>query len=196
MGPRQTTFAVPPDAVGADVTPKRRPADIDGVTGAALHSPNGDHEAGYPTADGRVRADLGYRVIVMALVLVAGWLLALPLSGFVQRVALNRFHLQTGTFAGWALQAPVPAMYNFRNRFRVEAQAWDRPALNPPISGTLNHFPVRLWTFADTRGVFLEERARIRLVLESTYRGRTLTTSWTAEAAADGRIVLRDEVGP
>jgi hypothetical protein len=123
------------------------------------------------------------------------WLLALPVSRTVQSVALRRFHLQTNSFALWALQAPVPAMYNFHNRARLQAQPWDAPPMTRPVTETLNHFPVRLLTFGDSRPALLPEAARTELIVTSAYRGRSLTTRWRAIRHERGTR-LDDEVVP
>jgi hypothetical protein len=139
---------------------------------------------------------VGYRAMQALIACVAAWLLALPVVSFVQTAALNRYHLQTSTFLAWALQAPVPAMYNFRNHFTLQSQRWDRPALGQLTNGTLNHFPVRLWTFSEGRASLYEERARLELVVSSEYRGRKLTTRWHLIEPAKGAPRLVGEIVP
>jgi len=119
----------------------------------------------------------------------------MPLSPFIQQTTLNRFHLQTGSFAAWAIQAPIPAMYSFHNQYRVEAMPWDASPFAPPRTGTLNHFPVRVTTFTIDR-LNLKQVDRRMITLRSDYRGRSLTTQWIATPHEDGGFVLTDEVLP
>ena len=64
--------------------------------------------------------DYGLGVVVALVIAVTVWLAATPLVPAVARATLARFHLRTGSFWGWAIQQPVPAMYNFANRYRVD----------------------------------------------------------------------------
>ncbi len=140
------------------------------------------------------RPDWTYRAIVALIAAVVAWLLAMPFCPFIQQAALNRFHLQSRSFAAWAMQAPVPAMYNFHNRYRIESQPWDATFFERPITGSINHFPVRLYTFGDNRPLLLPKTDRRMLTVQSRYRGQTLTTRWTVTEAEDGGYELSDEV--
>lgn len=144
----------------------------------------------------RQRPDWGFRSIMGLVLAGALWLLALPICSLVQQAALQRYHLQTRCFALWALQAPLPAMYNFYNRYRVEPQPWDATFFSQPVTGTINHFPVRLYTFGETRGELLGDVDRRMLTVRSDYRGQSLTTRWTASESARGGFELSDEVVP
>jgi len=141
------------------------------------------------------KTDWLYRGILTTLAGVAVWLIAMPFSPFIQQTTLNRFHLQTGSFVAWAIQAPIPAMYSFYNRFRVEALPWDAKPFATPQTGTLNHFPVRLTTFARDR-MFLRDVDHRMITVRSDYRGRSLTTQWIATPRQDGGIDLTGEVLP
>lgn len=142
------------------------------------------------------RTDWGFYVIVALIAAVTLWLLSLPLCPFVQRTALRRFHLQTGQFAAWAVQAPVPAMYSFHNRYRLESQPWDATFFDRPVTGSINHFPIRIYTFAETRPLLLPQTDRRMLTVESRYRGQSLTTRWIVTEAQDGGYELADEELP
>ncbi len=142
------------------------------------------------------RPDWTFRIIAALIATVVVWLLALPLCPFIQQTALRRFHLQTESFAAWALQAPVPAMYNFHNRYRLESQPWDASFFERPVTGSINHFPVRLYTFAETRPLLLPQTNRRMLTIQSRYRGQTLTTRWTVTETNDGGYELMDEELP
>lgn len=136
-----------------------------------------------------------YRGILAVLAGVAVWLVLMPWSVFVQQTTLNRFHLQTRSFAAWAIQAPIPAMYSFYNRYRIEALPWDAQPFATPRTGTLNHFPVRVTTFATDR-LYFHDPDRRMITLRSDYRGRSLTTQWVATPHAQGGYELTDEVLP
>jgi len=139
------------------------------------------------------RPDWIFCGLVALVVAVTLWLLSLPLCPFVQQAALRRFHLQTRSFAVWALQAPIPAMYSFHNRYRLESQPWDATFFDRPVTGSINHFPVRIYTFAETRPLLLPQTDRQMLTIESRYRGRSLTTRWTVTEAEEGGYQLADE---
>jgi hypothetical protein len=142
------------------------------------------------------RPDRGYRVILTGVALVALWLLAMPFSRAIQQTTLNRFHLQTRSFAAWAIQAPVPAMYNFHNRYRIERQPQDATSSTDVRTGTVNHFPIRLYTFGESRGFMFRDKARHMLTAESSYRGQVLKTRWMVVATGAGGFELVDEVVP
>jgi hypothetical protein len=140
------------------------------------------------------RPDWGYRCIATLVIGIACWLSAMPFCQFIQRTTFNRYHLQTRSFAAWAIQAPVPAMYNFYNRYQIEPQPWDATLFSQPIVGTINHFPVRLLTFADNRPLMLPHTDRQMLTVRSEYRGQSLTTRWSVSTAQDRVYEVIDEV--
>ncbi len=142
-----------------------------------------------------IKMDCGYILILMLMLGVVCWLLTMPLVPNVQQISLNRFHLQTQSFAGWAVQQPIPSMYNFYNRYEIgpapkgfARKHWDR--------GTVNHFPVRMFTFGDNRAIFLRTPEIRWLDVWSSYRGEQLHTTWFALPADDGGFDLSSEVVP
>jgi hypothetical protein len=141
----------------------------------------------------------GLLVLLMA---VGGWLLALPFCPPVQRATLDRFHLVTPSFGWWAAQQAIPSMYNLENRcWIVTGPPADRrlqltPAVEP--TGYLNHFPVRIVTFADGRARWLlksepggaaPDRGSRFYCLQSTYQG-SARCSWLEVQLVDGQLVL------
>ncbi len=150
------------------------------------------------------RPDWGYRAIVTTVFITAIWLLLLPLSQTVQRIALNRFHLQTGSFAAWAVQGPVPAMYNFHNQAIIEpspwnsmpwdTMPWDQPAFEPQ-RWAINHFPTRTFTFGYER-IAIRDPQHQMITLRSRYRGQTLQTRWLVDQHEDGTLSVSGEVIP
>ncbi len=157
--------------------------------------------------------DYGLGVIVAIVAAVTVWLAATPLVPEVAQATLARFHLRTDSFWGWAIQQPVPAMYNFANRYRVDGTEeaghgkadHGRPehrgpdATSPsgvsgaPIeSGFVNHFPTRLFSFANARLRLLRDGEPRRFEFVSTYRGETIESRYLVTPGADGewRVVL------
>ncbi len=134
---------------------------------------------------------------------VALWVMAMPWVPAVASVTMRRFHLSSDTFWGFAIQQPIPAMYNFANRVEVREldPADDLLRMIDPVLGlpseladtgstqlplgvigreTVNHFPLRLVTFADGQYKYLRGGTRW-IAATSDYRGRRLTTRWRIE---------------
>jgi hypothetical protein len=141
------------------------------------------------------RFDLGFTLILLLVAVVSCWLLALPFSPFLQRTSLDRFHFQTRSFVLWAIQQPIPAMYNFYNRY--EADQVDRGhSVIPASKGTLNHFPLRIITFGDNRQFILWPESPRTIDIHSSYRGQSLHTRWKATPTTDGGFMVVSEVVP
>ena len=89
--------------------------------------------------------DYGFRAIVTLVVLIAIWLLLMPWVPVIASATLHRFHLRTSNFALWAIQQPIPSMYNFANRYEV--REIPPGLLDPIIENTekryINHFPTQ-----------------------------------------------------
>jgi hypothetical protein len=140
------------------------------------------------------------------------WVLCLPLSSTVQKCYLNRFHLSSASFPAWAMQQPVPAMYNLENRFWVSPSTLSKTELRDsefrstvpaPTSGpqlaagakptseigtsALNHFPARTITFGGSRAV-LKENPNKYFYLRSRYRGRELLSSYRTIPVSDSEV--------
>lgn len=156
--------------------------------------------------------DFASAALLTVIVASACWVTCLPLSTTVQKCYLNRFHLSTSSFPAWAIQQPVPAMYNLENRFWVspstlsEAELRDSeirstalaptpkpqlPVASEPTSeiGTsaLNHFPARTITFGGSRAV-LKENPNKYFYLRSRYRGRELSSSYRTFPVSDSEV--------
>lgn len=141
------------------------------------------------------RFDLGFLSILCLVLIVTCWLLALPFSVFVQRTSLNRFHFQTRSFVLWAIQQPIPAMYNFYNRYEAD-EAGSEAFIVPAMEGTLNHFPLRIVTFGDNREFILWPEFTRTIDIHTSYRGQTLHTRWKASPTRDGGFKMDSEVVP
>lgn len=139
--------------------------------------------------------DWGARLLTAVILAVAARVITLSFVPAVQDAALARFHLQSSSFLAWGIQAPVPAMYNFRNTWQLVDREWDRSSMSESVGGTLNHFPARVLTFGDMRRSVAQERARTRVRLESTYRGKIHISVWRFEDGPGGSMTLVDETG-
>lgn len=121
--------------------------------------------------------------ILVAVGCVTLWLLLMPFCPAIARVTMRRFHLATDSFALWAIQAPIPSMYNFGNQFEIRELPEGLvvpflvgPVLEPPAPRYINHFPTRRATFAFGRGVLLNAGQDRWVTFWSAYRGQTLQT--------------------
>ncbi len=137
--------------------------------------------------------DIGFLLIVTLVVVVVIWLLLTPLVPSVASSSLHRFHLRSDSFAWWSIQQPIPAMYNFANRYQVTEIP---PGFVDPIFHQLgerryiNHFPVRVLTFADGRARHLYDGKDRWLTVQSSYRGQSLETHFHAKPFAEGGYEL------
>ena len=142
------------------------------------------------------KLDPGFFALLTVILVVTVWLLALPFSKTIQHATLNRFHFQTRSFAVWATQQPIPAMYNLYNRYDIRPSPWDKTPNSIWERGTANHFPLRLFTFGDNRVIFLRPGQIRTIDIRSSYRGESLHTHWTATPKEDGAFDLVGEVVP
>ncbi len=134
------------------------------------------------------RADYGFIAIVTFIAFNAIWLLLMPWVPSIASATIHRFHLRTGSFALWAIQQPIPSMYNFANRYEVRDLP---PGLLDPIIDTtekryINHFPTRILTFANTRYRFLVDGKDHWITVDTSYRGQTLETRFHAKPRESG----------
>lgn len=161
-------------------------------------------------------ADWGFRSLVCVLGCVGVWLLMMPWIPAVSQSLMNRFHLRSSSFAVWAIQQPIPSMYSFRNTTEIRDLPLDigesgliDPLLLDPLFGlptvqaasskpigivggrTINHFPTREITFANSRHDYLSAlqnptQSNRWFVLESAYRGQKLRSIFQLSAKQDG----------
>ena len=135
------------------------------------------------------RRDYGFLGIVTLVAVVAVWLLLLPVVPAIQIATMKRFHLATGSFAGWAIQQPIPSMYNFANR--LEAHLPPREPPEAPLWNYTNHFPPRLFTCGYERRNVLRLNKELWLTAESSYRGQQVSTTFNLVPQAGGFQVRR-----
>lgn len=148
------------------------------------------------------RRDYGFLAIIAIVVVNVVWLLLMPWVPAVASATLHRFHLGSGSFAIWAMQFPIPSMYNFANRYQVSTvpPGMVDPLIEMPLDGSspsvapefryINHFPSRVLTFADLRYRYLNDGKDRWVTIESTYRGHRLETRIHAKPSPEGGFEL------
>ncbi len=143
------------------------------------------------------RRDYGFIAIVILVAITTVWLLLMPWVTAIASATLNRFHLRSSSFVTWAIQFPIPSMYNFANRFRVTdvPPGLIDPILENPLADDLanryiNHFPSRVFTFADLRHLYLKDGRDRWLTIQSSYRGQQVETRMHAKPDGEGGFVL------
>ncbi|TWT53201.1 hypothetical protein Pla22_08290 [Rubripirellula amarantea] len=146
----------------------------------------------------KTQRDHGFLAIVALVVVIAVWLLLMPWVKPIIHATMNRFHLRSASFAIFAIQFPIPAMYNFANRSDVQDYPPDLVDplminLDPKLSGRYcNHFPARTMTFADARFFHLQDGKDRWFTIESTYRGERLTSRFHLKPDSEqGYLMLR-----
>ena len=138
--------------------------------------------------------DIGFIAIVVLVAAVATWLIMTPLSHAVASASMHRFHLRSRSFAAWAVQFPIPTMYNFANRYEVREIPWGLmdPLADQSERRYLNHFPARVVTFVDTRYRYLHPGTDRWFAIDTSYRGQRIETRMHAEPLTPGKgFVLR-----
>lgn len=134
-----------------------------------------------------VGKDVGSGLLLGVIGIVAAWLVGMLVTTSVSRMTLDRFHLQTESFLGWSIQQVIPAMYNLENRFEFQPdRAVDSTAMEFAKTKQLNHFPLRIVTFFDSRYGLFHDGNGARLLVTSRYRGQQLITDWRVIASTDG----------
>ncbi len=120
--------------------------------------------------------------ILVPLILIFVWIVQLPFNSAVQHATLCRFQMQTPSFWAWAVQQPIPAMYNCENSGCVTDgladEKWSARRM-------VNHFPFRLLTFGDGRLAYLLDHRPKQFWLESAYQGHSIATRWRANPIDD-----------
>lgn len=142
------------------------------------------------------QTDIGFKLIVALVAVVTVWLLLTPFIPSVASTSLHRFHLRSSSFAWWSLQQPIPTMYNFANRHQVSEipPGFIDPILDDlgvgPEKRYINHFPVRVVTWASGRALHLRDGKDRWVTVESSYRGLTLKSRFHAKPSGGGGYEL------
>jgi hypothetical protein len=134
------------------------------------------------------QVDYGFWAIVSLVVLIAIWLLLMPWVPAIASATLHRFHLRTRSFVLWAIQQPIPSMYNFANRYEVREipPGFLNPIFESNEKRYINHFPVRILTFANTRYRYLHDGRDRWVMIDSTFRGQRIESHYHAKPRDDG----------
>ena len=147
--------------------------------------------------------DMSYRVVCSLIIAVVIWLLLTPFVPSVAMSTMKRFHLGSDSFSLWALQQPVPSMYNFANQFHASQTPPGFPIEAIALGATeeenawryVNHYPARKLTFADGRYNLLRFGKNQWCSLKTTYRGQSLETLIHAKPVDRGAYeVIREKV--
>lgn len=133
--------------------------------------------------------DLGFIAIVALIALITCWLLLMPIMPAITIATIHRFHLRTPSFLQWAIQQPIPAMYNMANRAELTRTGPDGDQ-RLIRSETINHFPVRVVTFADGRYDCFQTGRAYHLSVTSAYRGQQQTTEFEITPDHDGKFIM------
>ncbi len=150
----------------------------------------------------------------------AAWILLMPWVPAIADASMRRFHLSSSSFGVWAIQQPIPAMYNFANTYEI--RQWPRivsedlgvtpliavspldglPAVGATDFGILhhdyiNHFPSRCYTFSAQRIYCCGSHQDRWIVTVSNYRGRSIETLTELKSVGSGEFeVTRTDVSP
>ncbi len=141
-----------------------------------------------------ISRDLTSATLLALLTLAAFWIMLLPFNQTVQKTFLARFHLDSASFSIWAMQQPIPSMYNFENRVWISSKPITQSDLHQTISNhknsipqietpatlltdlknteteQINHFPTRAFTFGKTRWILKQQAETRYYYLSSRYR--------------------------
>ena len=110
------------------------------------------------------------------------WVLLTPIVPAVSEAGMKRFNLSSNSYAAWALQQPVPSMYNFSNEV-----CFGPETLLPRLGMIqLNHYPPRAFTFLDREE--FDEALPIVLKGRSSYQGRHVEVKHRFEPAPSGGL--------
>ncbi len=154
------------------------------------------------------RKSIFLSLIYVVIAMIAMWILLMPWVPAIAAVSMRRFHLTSSSFVWWAIQQPIPSMYNFCNTFEI--RQWPPGVTNSLVSDPLffdlssdktidfgkihadhiNHFPSRVLTFSDHRIHCCSSNQNRWLVTVSTYRGQRIETLTQAKPVGGGRFLL------
>ena len=167
--------------------------DSNAANPANVQRSAGPRNGGQVSADSSANRDYGFIAIVGLLIAVAVWLLLMPIVGSVAETTMRRFHLRTSSFASWAVQFPIPSMYNFSNRYQFDhyPPGLVDPLFHEPVEKRyINHFPVRCVTFADGRYLELRAGKDRWITVDSSYRGKQIESRFHAKPKPEGGFTL------
>ncbi|MGK0309275.1 MAG: hypothetical protein ACJAYS_000090 [Lentimonas sp.] len=129
-----------------------------------LHKPIGP-----PSISSAPEPKAATRAFASLLVITYLWVLLTPFVPAISIAGMKRFNLLTENFVAWALQQPVPSMYNFANEGVLIPESLEEQAVLIPT----NHFPTRHYTF-ELRSGFGPWLPQV-LITNSIYQGRIVS---------------------
>lgn len=109
--------------------------------------------------------------------------------------AISQFHLTCPTFIEWAVNQPIPAMYNFANEIWIGSRPKNVTKEFPAGSRFkhyytwVNHYPLRVITFSWYRSMILTDVDYKYISLRSAYRGTFLETCYYLNVK-DGQVYM------
>ena len=132
------------------------------------------------------RPGRGGVVLYGLLLVVAGWLVMMPVFPEVARITMERMQWRAPNFPAWAVQQISPAMYNFSNRGlhgRDDLPLAGLSIFEERQGDYFNHFPVRNLTWI--------ERYQLQPLgtfgyYETKYRGMRLRSKYRLEPRPEG----------
>ena len=127
----------------------------------------------------------------LAILVITTWLIALPFSTAVQNAALRRYHLQNDHFVCWAVQQIIPSLYNFENEYTFRPDNALSPVVREFVKvRQLNHFPLRIVTYFDSRYILFSDGNSGEVELTSRYQSSLLTSRWKVSTLPDQSLKL------
>jgi hypothetical protein len=126
--------------------------------------------------------DVPALLITAAIVMYSAFIVLLPVSDTVRRLAEMRFHLSGWPLGAWVMFQPLPSMYNFENQWTVtfsrSSPVVSTDACPETITGYINHHVYNRLLLPGSR-LRLERCGLPALVrFTSTYRGTTINTTY------------------
>ena len=145
-------------------------------------------------SNARLAKDWHGLLLLLVIFAIAGWLIAMPFSEAIQMSTINRFHLTTRSFPAWALQQPIPPMYNLENRYWHSPRrlASDELAAFPSSdveTKVINHFPARMITFSRGRQRIPDNQSECWFYLHSKYRQSQRVTCYKLTPVPDSNAI-------
>lgn len=134
-------------------------------------------------------------LFVLILLVMYGYVGFKLVSPESRKSSIAQFHLTRPSFLTWAVNQPVPAMYNFANEIWIG----NRPKNTTPEfpQGTpftyyytwVNHYPLRVVTFSWYRSMIHTDKDYKYISLRTTYRDTFVETCYYLNVR-DGRVYM------
>lgn len=132
------------------------------------------------------RPGRGGMVLYALLLVVAGWLLMMPVSPKMARITMERMQWRAPNFPVWAVQQISPAMYDFSNRglhHQEDLRLAGLTLFEETQGNYFNHFPVRNLTWIER---YQFQPLGIFGYYETKYQGMRLRSKYALEPRPEG----------